>query len=769
MKRYRFQVQGIVQGVGFRPTIYRIAKDLGLTGFVFNSSQGATIEVEGIPSSIEQFIHTLTKTLPHPGRIDQINKQEIPLQSSSSFEIVLSQQNGDTITTIPPEVATCKECIKELMDPDDPRYLYPFITCTLCGPRYTVVKNVPYDRDRTTMDVFAMCPNCRLEYQTPSDRRFHSQTNSCPECGPKISLAANHGQIIEYDNNAILQAIDWILQGKILAIKGMGGFHLCVDALNLLSVQELRKRKKRPFKPFALMADSIETIKQFANITSNEQSLLQSPVAPIVLLEKNVNSDRELPEIADNNTTLGFMLPYTPLHYLIFNHPEKKIRPRVLVMTSANITDEPIVIDNDDARSRLANLVDGFLFHDRDIVIRADDSIVKTYDYPVVLRRSRGYVPEPIVLKGSLSKGKPVLAVGPELKNTICFIKEDRIYLSQHIGDLSTPLATEYFEDTIDKLSHFYHIKPVICARDLHSDYYSSQWAVKNQNQFEHLFAIQHHHAHIASVMAEKNIEERVIGVAMDGTGLGTDGTIWGGEFLIVDYTQFQRFAHLDTIPLPGGDAATKNPLRIALSYYIKYGLLDRFINHPSNRLNKQQITLIHRMLEKKINSPITSSAGRLFDAVSAVLGFCDTVYYEGQAAIALETAASKAENRDQFEYIIKEGEGGEQVIDFSPVFAALINNSTDESQDRIRLARMFHNTISNSILDMCIKIREQTQLNKVVLTGGVFQNKLLLTYTKELLCKQGFEVFNHNIVPPNDGGIALGQAIIAREMEKCV
>lgn len=788
MKRLHIRIKGIVQGVGFRPFIYNLAKGLDINGYVTNTSGGVIIEAEGERLSV--FIKSIQTQLPPLAKIDNIETHEMPAKGYENFSIIKSLVKGG-FTLISPDMAICDDCLKEMLNPEDRRYLYPFINCTNCGPRYSITKKVPYDRPNTTMSVFNMCPQCLAEYNDPSNRRFHAQPNACHECGPKLTLAISR-QPSAVSRNPIETTIELLKQGAIVVVKGIGGFHLCCDAENEKAVKRLREHKRRSNKPFALMSPDIETIKRFCDVSPTEESLLKDMRRPIVLLQKNSDAVKLPDEIAPNNKYLGFMLPYTPLHYLLFykpltlNYLRSTPHFSALVMTSGNISEEPIVIDNEEAVSKLS-FADAFLLHNRDIFMRVDDSVVRGRDELCVMsnehnidmsftdntsrithhsfvRRARGFTPEPIKL---CDDGPDVFACGADIKNTFTITKGNYAIISQHIGDMENIETLNFFEETLNNMKQVYRAEPVAIAYDLHPNYTSTKWALNQiENSKIKSFGIQHHHAHIASVMAEHGIKDKVVGVAFDGTGYGTDGNIWGSEFFVCDTDGFKRAAHFKYIPLPGGDKAVKECWRTAISYIASglrgealWGMLDSigFVL----KYGKDRIDNVLKIIDNRQFSPLSSGAGRLFDAVAAITGICDFNTFEGEAAIALEDAASASYPDDSYSYNVQAGEP--MIIDFAGTIKGIIEDiALGESREMI--AAKFHNTLVYVILDIVSGISSETGISKVALSGGVFQNEYLMEKSAALLLQKDFDVFVNEQVPCNDGGISLGQAYILRE-----
>jgi hydrogenase maturation protein HypF len=768
LKRKRIIIQGIVQGVGFRPFVFREAVKENLKGFVYNSPAGVEIEVEGEHSAIMQFIQALQSNTPELAKITKFEFSDLSVLNENEFLIRSSLKEEKHSTLISPDISICNDCIKELFDKKDRRYKYPFINCTNCGPRYSIIKKIPYDRSMTTMNVFRMCPDCQKEYDNPSDRRFHAQPDACRICGPKVWLTDNRGKEQNVDD-PILAAIDSLKQGQIVAIKGLGGFHLACDASNEEAVLNLRQRKNREEKPLAVMAYNILKIKAFAQISPKEQDLLLSSRRPIVLLKKQ-DPNPLAESVAPGNHFFGVILPYTPLHYLIMKDDEFT----ALVMTSGNISDEPIAIKNQEAVTRLGQIADFFLMNNREIYVGNDDSVCKIVSkLPRFIRRSRGYVPVPVFLR---KKYRPVLAVGGELKNTICIIKGDQAFLSQHIGDLENMETFDSFQSTVHHLSRILEIKPSAIAYDLHPDYLSTKWAIE-QKKIPSV-GIQHHHAHIVSCMAENGYEETVIGLSLDGTGYGVDGTIWGGEIILADLVTFDRIGYFSYRPMPGGSKAIKEIWRMALSYLYEVYQKKKGANDNEDEflkwieglplfsgLDPNNVRAVIQMIKKKLNVPQTSSLGRLFDGVAAMVGLRENVVYEGQAAIEFEMAM------DSYPHPEKEEERGydfeivnrDQKIEIIPdkVIESIRKDVLYHRPSGI-ISLKFHSGLINLFEKICIDIQKQKNIHVVALSGGCFQNRFLLDSLSLRLVQAGFRVLTHSHVPANDGGLALGQAIIA-------
>lgn len=752
--RLQIKVNGIVQGVGFRPFVLRLATENNLNGFVRNSQSGVEIEIEGNLNDINRFVTELREKAPPLSEIIHLETFYVAVQHSTQFEIIASTEEIGNQTLISPDVCICDDCLSELFDPRNRRYLYPFINCTNCGPRLTIIENIPYDRKYTTMNKFEMCEECSKEYHDPHDRRFHAQPNACPKCGPNIWLEQTGDNVILEKHEVITKAAMDLANGKIVAVKGLGGFHLAVDAYNDEAIKKLRKRKRREEKPFAVMVSNINPLNELVWLSNDEKIFLTSFARPILLLKKKNCSISE--SVAPNNKRLGVVIAYTPLHHILFNEFEKfsKNHPSVLVMTSANFSEEPIEITNDSAKNNLSEVADSFLFHNRDILIRADDSVAMFVNNKHrMIRRSRGFVPKPFFI---MKSGIAVLGVGAELKNTICLLKDDKAFISQHIGDLTNFPAHQFFKETINYQQKIIDCKVEYVGYDLHPDYLSTKWA-KEENKLPS-FGVQHHHAHMAACMGEHNIENDVIGIILDGTGYGIDGTIWGGEVLVGNFTKVKRFAHLETIPLPGGDAAIKEPWRIAVSYL--YHAFNGKLP-PVDFLEKRNTEIVLQMLAKKINSPLTSSAGRLFDAVSVICGGPETIRYEAQAAIEL---MQKAETIDVEPYSIDEVVLEQKFIPIKSLIKEIVvdlNNGKSSST----ISARFHKTLAHLLINKAEQARAETNINDIVLSGGVFQNEILLELMENELQLKGFNVYSHSKIPTNDGGISFGQVMVVKEL----
>jgi hydrogenase maturation protein HypF len=764
MQRARIHITGIVQGVGFRPFVYNLAARLKLTGWVKNTSAGVDIEVDGKKNILDDFIQSLHDEAPPLSHIDTLSASFLPENGFSVFEIVHSENVDGAFQPISPDVAICDDCLRELYDPHDRRFHYPFINCTNCGPRFTIIKDIPYDRPKTTMSGFDLCTDCAHEYQDPLNRRFHAQPLACPVCGPKVTFERWNMGVLSDPEDAISATRSALSNGEIVAIKGLGGFHLACDATNAAAVKELRQRKLRVDKPFALMMPNVEVVKQHCFVSADECEALLSSARPIVLLRRKPESNI-VEDVSPRQDWLGVMLPYTPLHYLVFFDSLHSSPTLIdaLVLTSGNLSEEPIATDNDDAREKLSTLADAFLMHNRDIHIRCDDSVVRVFDdrvgsetfdhkliYPI--RRSRGYSPFPV----KLAKGTPqLLAVGSELKNTFCITNGDYAFLSHHIGDMENYETLRSFEQGVEHFEKLFRANPIAIAHDLHPNYLATRYALeRSEREGLPLIAVQHHHAHIAACMAEHGLEEPVIGVAFDGTGYGEDGAIWGGEFMIADYKNYQRAAHLEYFPLPGGDAAIRKPARAALALLSSLGMAWDDDLAPVQGFSAQELTVLRNQLKKEINTPQTSSMGRLFDAVSALAGGRQTVNYEGQAAIEFEALADSSVEGYPFLF-----DGN--CIQVQSVLIAIIQDVRREIS-RSRISARFHNGLADSVLNVVKKISRESSLQSVVLSGGVWQNVTLLHKTVTLLRNNNFKIYIHRQVPTNDGGLSLGQAAIA-------
>ncbi|MBC8403489.1 MAG: carbamoyltransferase HypF [Candidatus Marinimicrobia bacterium] len=745
-ERRKIRVNGIVQGVGFRPFIFNLAHDYKLTGFVSNTSEGVVIEAEGTAETLDQFQTAIRTKAPPLAFIIDLLQESIPVNGDQDFVIIPSDSQAKVATLISPDIAVCDDCLQDLRDPANRRYRYPFTNCTNCGPRYTIIEELPYDRPFTSMCNFKMCPDCQAEYDDPTNRRFHAQPNACSVCGPQLSLYTITQKAVEADD-LIRETARLLKAGKILAIKGLAGFHLAVDATNTAAVKELRRRKNREEKPLAVMVKDPAVARKICELVTAEEELLASPCAPIVLARKRPGSGLA-DEIAPGNDRFGVMLPYTPLHHLLLAEDFS-----ALVMTSANLSEEPICIANDEAFERLQNIADYVLLHDRDIYLRGDDSVfIHLAGKNRPIRRSRGYAPMPIMVK---SEGPPVLAVGGELKNTVCLLQNNRAFLSQHIGDLENLEAYNFFRMTIDHLQRVFDTRPELIVHDLHPRYLSTQWA-KEQDGIP-LLGVQHHHAHLAAVMAEHGIEEQVLGIIMDGTGYSIDGTIWGGEILLGDYSGFKRLAAFEPMLLPGGDAAIRAPWRTAVSYLLQSeGELPEL---PF--LGEHDYKPIVDMVEKNVSCFTTSSCGRLFDAVAAMSGGRQIIHYEGQAAIELMQLSDNV-SAEPFKYEFRQ-QGNLKLMLVKPLIRAVVK-AIQSGCVLGEIGSRFHRTLREMLSTIVQQLRRKYDINTVVVSGGVFQNQILFEALIKDLEKANFSVFSHEKVPTNDGGIALGQALIGRK-----
>ncbi len=751
--RRRLAVRGIVQGVGFRPFVYGLATRHRLAGFVGNDSQGVFIEVEGDPDAIAAFIHDLKAHPPPLALIESITSEALAPLGDATFSIVTSEPRAGASTSISPDIAICADCLRELFDPSDRRYRYPFINCTNCGPRFTIIRDIPYDRAQTTMADFQMCPRCAAEYHDPSNRRFHAQPNACPDCGPRIWFEEPTGTLA-WNDAAVRVAQDALRAGRILAVRGIGGFHLACDATSDAALQALRARKGRVDKPFAVMVRDLDAARALAEVSADEAALLTSQARPIVLLRRRPDV-RLSPLVAPGNGYVGLMLPYSPLHHLLMDGLSQP-----LVMTSGNLSDEPICKDNDEARARLGALADAFLLHNREIHVRCDDSVMRILDgAPLPIRRSRGYAPFPV----HLPKPAPMLiAAGGELKATFCVTRDHNAYLSQHIGDMENLETLDAYEQAIGHFVRLFRIRPRAVVCDLHPGYLTTQWAERSAAaRGLPLFKVQHHHAHIAACLVEHGLypDEMAIGVSFDGTGYGSDGAIWGGEVLIANCRTFRRAAHLKYVPLPGGDAGIKRPYRVALAHLRAAGIpWDADLPCVAACPPAEQ-HILRQQLERRLNSPPTSSAGRLFDAVAALIGVRQVITYEAQAAIELEAICDE-EEAGRYPFDIGSAGSAPIILDPAPMLAAIVRDLRAGVR-RGAIAAKVHNTIAACIAEVSILLRARTGLTMVALSGGVFQNVFLLKRTRAQLQAAGFRVLVHRAVPPNDGGLALGQAAI--------
>jgi hydrogenase maturation protein HypF len=750
MERRAIVIRGIVQGVGFRPFVYNLAVRLHLAGFVKNRTGTVLIEAEGAAPDLDRFLSEVARQPPPLSHIEHLSWEQCPPRGEQQFRIDASESDPSSPVFISPDVATCDECLAEVLDAADRRYRYPFLNCTNCGPRLTIITGAPYDRQRTTMAAFPMCPACREEYEDPRHRRFHAQPTACPVCGPHLQAVSATGEPL-----AVADPLAWFADamraGKIGALKGLGGYHLACDARNAAAVRELRRRKHRDEKPFAVMVADLEAVQELCEIDAAERDLLLSPRRPIVLLRKR-QPEGVAEEVAPRNPWLGVLLPYTPLHHLLL----RAVAGIPLVMTSGNRSDEPIAYRDDEALAQLAAIADLFLIHDRPIHVRCDDSVTRVVaGAELPIRRSRGYAPQPIPLP--LLCPVPVLAVGGLLKATFALGRDRQAFLSHHLGDLDHYQAYSAFEKDVALYEELFAVRPECLVHDLHPDYPTTRYATARAARLgSPLLAVQHHHAHLAACMAEHGLDEPVLGVTFDGTGFGTDGAIWGGEFLVGDYRACRRAAHLRYVGLPGGDQAIREPWRLAVAHLLDAGLPTRAVEA---RVLPVQFQAIRRMLERRFQTPLTSSAGRLFDAVAALAGVRDRVSYEGQAAVELEWLAMGSPAAGVYPFEVTEQTP--LVVDTRPLIGA-VANEVRKGVSAAVIARRFHSTVVEIIAAVCGRLRRDTGLEAVVLSGGVFLNALLTQEVSARLRGEGFRVYRHRLVPPNDGGLSLGQLAVA-------
>lgn len=740
--RIKISIKGAVQGVGFRPFIYKLANSLDLKGYVLNTPQGVIIEAEGENNILLDFTRRIEIEKPSISLIQNISIEKLPLNNFIDFKIRKSDMSGSPNAIVLPDIATCKDCLKEIFDLSNRRYLYPFTNCTNCGPRYSIVESLPYDRARTTMNIFNMCPECKAEYENPDDRRFHAQPNACPVCGPYVELLNSDGAILNFHNDAILETVNAIKGGRIIAVKGLGGFHLVVDAMNIDAVNRLRKNKNREEKPFALMYPDNDLVKRDCEITDAEERLLLSAQAPIVILKRKNNCKIPV-EIAPLNPNLGIMLPYTPLHYILMNYLKSPV-----VATSGNLAEEPICIDENDALIRLKGIADLFLIHNRPIFRHVDDSIARIImNEKVILRRARGFAPMPVII--NTDNKKHFLSVGGHLKNTIALSKGSEVFISQHIGDLETVESFNSFCNTIEKFKEIYKIEPEEIVCDLHPDYISTKYV---EEKYSNINYVQHHESHILSVIAENDIKVPVLGIAFDGAGYGFDKTIWGGEFFLADKNKIKRVACLKKFLLPGGESSFKDIYKSAFGIlYEIFGVdtLDIFRNSIAEKESK----ILLQMLENNINSPVCSSVGRLFDAVASILNIRQRVNFEGQAAMELEFLTDGCFSEDYYEIEILKTVDDIIILDWSKLIIKIIEDKENKVSLNL-ISVKFHNALVNAI----VEIAKLINVKNIALSGGCFQNKYLLENTIIGLRKNGFDVFWNKEVPANDGGISLGQ-----------
>lgn len=750
-------MRGRVQGVGFRPHVYRLAVEMQLAGFVGNSPAGAFIEIEAAAAQINRFRERLLVELPPLAEISALEEAELSPNGKPGFDILPSEHEGEQRAEITPDSATCGDCLREMSDPTDRRYRYPFINCTNCGPRYSIVQSIPYDRRNTTMSAFVMCPDCQGEYDDPLDRRFHAQPNACPVCGPHIWLTDNQGEQVAGD--AVRLAASWLAAGKIVAIKGLGGFHLACRADEDEPVATLRRRKSREAKPLAMMAGSLNAVREIVELDAASEAALASPARPIVLAPKRVDA-KISPHVAHGSETFGVMLPYTPLHELLF---AEGLPP--LVMTSGNPSAEPLCRENDEAINRLGHIADGFLLHNRDIERGIDDSVVMAVPFSLIpLRRARGFVPAPIRVR--INTDKPILATGGELKSTVCLMSDGEAVVSEHLGDLTNPAAYRNFVAAIDCFQKLLDLKPAVVACDMHPEYAATRYA---RQLGLPLTEVQHHHAHVVACMAENGVTGEVIGLACDGTGYGTDGTIWGCEVFLADEADFRRVGHLKAFPSPGGDAAAIETWRPAAGVLHETwgGQWPASVEAAMRRVDPEAVaTARSRMASASARIVRTSSLGRFFDAVAFLLGVCDRNRCEAEAPMALEAIAATATESRPLEWSLNIDEDGVVEMDFRPMIRQLLETAGDRSAIAA-LARGFHDSLAD-MLAACVGRVVETHGNRpVMLTGGCMANRFLLRRLWDLLRTAGLEVYIHRLLPPGDGGISLGQAVCAAEKLK--
>ena len=759
LARHRVVVTGVVQGVGFRPFVHRLATELGLAGFVGNDSGGVFVEVEGPPDAVVAFERRLADDAPALALVTSVRAEPVAATGESAFRIVESARTGGVRSPVPPDVAVCAACLAEVLAPADRRYRYPFANCTSCGPRYTIIRDLPYDRPSTTMASFTMCDECRAEYDDPADRRYHAQPLACPACGPQVSMAVG-GEVVSGTDAVLARTHRLLADGAVVAVKGVGGYHLACDATSDAAVALLRSRKQRGEKPFAVMVLDLAVARTLANIDEQEVAALTSPAAPIVLVRRRAGAALS-EEVAPGNPLVGLMLPYTPLHHLLLRPvPGAGVAaPTAIVLTSGNRSDEPICFDDAEARVRLADLADAFVVHDRPIHVPCDDSVVRVIDGVVQpVRRSRGYAPLPVALPVDVV---PVLAAGGELKNTLCVAAGRLAWVSQHLGDMENLETLAAFERTADGLARLCAVTPEVVAADRHPGYLTRSWALARPGA---VCGVQHHHAHLASLMAEHGLDGTtpVLGFAFDGTGFGTDtagqAQIWGGEVLLADYDGFERVGHLRPLPLPGGDEAVRNPCRIAVAYLAALGI-DAGPSLPAvAACDATELAVVRRQVARDVGCVPTTSMGRLFDAVASMLGVRHRIAYEAQAAVELEILAeSAATPASPLRFEMRD----DGVLDPEPLLQALVVGIS-HGDDRAGLARAFHDSVAVAVAASAARLRARLAERRVALSGGVFQNALLTRLTRAALEQEGFEVLTHRLVPPNDGGLSLGQAVVA-------
>jgi hydrogenase maturation protein HypF len=772
LRREVLEVRGVVQGVGFRPFVYRLATEEALAGFIGNDTGGVTIEIEGPAERVRAFRRRLTAEAPPLARIDSVTAREVSPRQEKEFRIVASQSRGQVSTGIPADAATCADCLRELLDPNDRRYRYPFLNCTNCGPRYTITRRIPYDRPQTSMAKFKMCAECQAEYDDPMSRRFHAQPNACPVCGPRVwaLLAADEMEIASGDG-AVKETIDRLMAGEIVAIKGIGGFHLSVDATNEAAVMRLRERKHRYGKPLAIMVRDLDAVRTVCELSAEDEAMLLTPARPIVLAR--VRSGNGIaPGVAPGIPWLGVFLPYAPLQHLLFADP----RVRALVMTSANLSEEPIAIDNDEAQARLGKIADAFLMHDREILQRCDDSVMAQVDgAPQVIRRARGFVPLAVELPEYLGDVPPLLAVGGHLKNVFALARGRFAYQSQHLGDLENVTGLDFFRESLAHLMHTFEIEPEAVVHDLHPGYLSTNWAKEwAAERGLRLIAVQHHHAHIAGCMAEHGLAGPVIGLSLDGTGYGTDGKIWGGEVLIVridgpNPTEFERFAHLQYVPMPGGEAAIREPWRMAFGALTAAGI-DAEMSAKLTGIAPQQARVVDQMIARQLNTPMTSSLGRLFDAAAALVLDRRVVDYEAQAAIELEgIAVDEMDEPAPGDYPLQVRSGDlakreTATIKTDAMWRALLND-LENGVGKELIAARFHAGVVGGFIRAAKLAQEATGIEQVAMSGGCMHNRRLARLLRKGLVEEGFQVYQQRKVSPGDGGLSYGQAVVGAAM----
>lgn len=750
----RVVVEGVVQGVGFRPFVFGLAARHGVAGWVRNTDAGVELTLEGAPEAIDAFLAGLAAQAPPLACIDAVRVEPATPAGYAAFEI-RGSRGGEGVQPVPPDVAACDACLREVLDPADRRFGYPFTTCTHCGPRFTIIRAVPYDRPTTTMAGFTMCAACQAEYDDPADRRFHAQPNACPACGPHLTLTDPAGRPLAGDPLAGVRGL--LAAGRIVALKGIGGFHLACDAADEAAVQRLRARKGREAKPLALMAQDLAVAERLCYLDEAARGLLRSPARPIVLARRREGAP-VAPSVAPGVDTLGVMLPYAPLHHLLFAGPGAV--PPALVLTSGNRSEEPIAIDDTDALARLAGIADAFLLHDRPIQVRCDDSVVRVAaGAPLPIRRGRGYAPYPVRLPFPV---RPILACGAELKSTVCLTRGPYAFVSPHVGDLESYETYAAYEAMVARMAALFQVRPEAVAHDRHPAYLSSRFARQMDGTLPRV-AVQHHHAHVAACMAEHRLLGPVIGVAFDGTGYGADGQVWGGEVLVADYAGFTRAAHVGYVPMPGGDRAVREPFRMALAHLRSAGLDWDPDLPPVAAASADEQRIVSRQIERRVNAPLTSSVGRLFDAVASLLGVRHRARYEAQAAIelaALAEAGAGADGAGRPYAVVLKGEWP-IVVDPAPIVRSVAVSFRAGVPVPVVAAR-FHATLVAAVVEVCRRLLRATGITRVVLSGGVFQNVALLEGVRQGLAASGLEVFSHRLVPPNDGGLALGQAVVA-------